>query len=204
MKFFYAPASPFARKVHISLIELGMQEDVELLFTAVSPGKPNADYVKSQNPLGKVPSLQLDSGDTLFDSTVICDYLDSISPSIKLLPQEGVNRFYTFTHMALAQGICESAVTLRYETFLRPEEHRWPVWIDDQWSKIARALTWFESHESEWQGDVDLAQITLACALGYLDFRMPEYNWRQKYPALTQWFKLFSERDSFQQTVPSA
>ena len=202
MKLFYAPASPFARKVHMSLIELGMQDNVELLFTPVIPGKPNADYVKTQNPLGKIPSLQLDTGNTLFDSTVICDYLDSISTSIKLLPPEGVDRFNTLTRMALAQGICESAVTLRYETYLRPEEHQWSVWIDDHWSKIDRALTWFESHEPKWQGNVDLAQVTLACALGYLDFRTPEHNWREKCPALAQWFTVFSQRDSFQQTVP--
>lgn len=204
MKLFYAPASPFARKVHISLIELGIQDDVELLLTPVIPGKPNAEYVKTLNPLGKIPSLQLDTGDTLFDSTVICDYLDSISPSIKLLPREGTKRFNTFTHMTLAQGVCESAVILRYETFLRPEEHQWSVWIDDHWGKIDRALSWFESHESEWQGDVDLAQITLACALGYLDFRTPEHNWRDRYPMLTQWFAVFSQRDSFLQTVPTA
>ena len=187
----------------MSLIELGMQDSVELLITPVIPGKPNADYVKTQNPLGKIPSLQLDTGNTLFDSTVICDYLDSISTSIKLLPSEGVDRFNTLTRMALAQGICESAVTLRYETFLRPEEHQWSVWIDDHWSKIDRALTWFESHEPQWKGNVDLAQVTLACALGYLDFRTPEHNWREKCPALAQWFTVFSQRDSFQQTVPS-
>lgn len=204
MKFFYAPASPFARKVHISLIELGIHDDVELLFTPVVPGKPNADYVNTQNPLGKIPALQLDSGDTLFDSTVICDYLDSVSPTIKLLPQKGTARFNAFTRTTLAQGICESAVALRYETFLRPEERQWSVWINDHWSKIDRALTWFESHESQWHGDIDLAQITLASALGYLDFRTPEHNWRVKYSALAQWFALFSQRESFQQTVPTA
>jgi len=204
MKFFYAPASPFARKVHITLIELGLQDNVELLFTPVVPGKPNADYVKSQNPLGKIPALQLESGETLFDSTVICDYLDSISSTIKLLPEEGTDRFNALTRSTLAHGICESAVTLRYETFLRPEPQRWSVWIDDHWDKIDRTLTWFESNKSQWQGDVDLAQITLACALGYLDFRTPECNWRDKNPAIAQWFTLFSDRDSFQQTVPTA
>lgn len=204
MKFFYAPASPFARKVHITLIELGLQDKVELLFTPVVPGKPNADYVKAQNPLGKIPALQLESGETLFDSTVICDYLNSISSTIKLLPEGGTARFNALTRTTLAHGICESAVTLRYETFLRPEPQQWSVWIDDHWDKIDRTLTWFESNKSQWQGDVDLAQITLACALGYLDFRTPEYNWRDKNPAVAQWFTLFSDRDSFQQTVPTA
>jgi len=187
MKFFYAPASPFARKVHITLIELGLQDKVELLFTPVVPGKPNADYVKAQNPLGKIPALQLESGETLFDSTVICDYLNSISSTIKLLPEGGTARFNALTRTTLAHGICESAVTLRYETFLRPEPQQWSVWIDDHWDKIDRTLTWFESNKSQWQGDVDLAQITLACALGYLDFRTPEYNWRDKNPAVAQW-----------------
>ncbi len=204
MKLYYSPASPFARKVHVTLIELGMQDAVELLFTPVLPGKPIEDYVKSQNPLGKIPALQIDSGETLFDSTIICEYLDSISPATRLLPAEGIQRYRTLTRQALAHGICESVVAIRYETFLRPEERQWDVWIADQWSKADRALSWFETHQPLWQGDIDLAQITLGCALGYLDFRAPEHDWRSNHPILQHWFETFSQRESFQATLPHA
>ncbi|MGQ7847490.1 glutathione S-transferase [Granulosicoccus sp. 3-233] len=204
MKLFYSPASPFARKVHATLIELGLQDSVELLLTPVLPGKPIEDYVRSQNPLGKIPALQLDTGETLFDSTIICEYLISTGPSATLLPSAGVERYATLTRQALAHGICESAVTIRYETFLRPEERQWETWIDDQWGKVERALDWFETHQVRWQGDVDLAQITLGCALGYLDFRAPDHDWRTNHPALTEWFTTFEQRPSMQGTRPHA
>ncbi len=203
MKLFYSPASPFARKVHVTLLELGRQ-DVELALTPVLPGKPIEDYVKSQNPLGKIPALQIDTGETLYDSTIICEYLDSLDGSATLLPANGVERFTTLTRQALAHGICESVVAIRYETFLRPEERQWDVWIDDQRNKVERALNWFETHQDQWQGDIDLAQITLGCALGYLDFRAPDLDWRSKHPVLAHWFSTFEQRPSMQTTVPHA
>ena len=204
MKLFYAPASPFARKVHASIIELGMQDQVKLQFTPVLPGKPNEDYVKTHNPLGKIPALQLDTGELLFDSTIICEYLDSLNNSVKLLPESGSQRYVTLARQSLAHGICESAVVIRYETFLRPESMQWDVWIKDQWSKIERALVWFNTNPVLWQGKPDLAQITLGCALGYLDFRAPDFAWRSNYPDLEQWFDTFEKRDSFQLTLPTA
>ncbi|MFK8081240.1 MAG: glutathione S-transferase family protein [Granulosicoccus sp.] len=204
MKLYYAPASPFARKVHVSVIELGLQERVQLQFTPVLPGQPNEAYAKAQNPSGKIPALQTDAGDILFDSTIICEYLDSLSDSVKLLPTSGSERYLALTRQALAHGICESSVVIRYETFLRPEPMQWDVWVNDQWSKIDRSLTWFNANPALWQGDIDLAQITLGCALGYLDFRAPEYEWRARYPELGPWFETIETRDSFASTLPTA
>jgi len=204
MKLFYSPASPFARKVHITLIELGMADSVELRLTPVLPGKPIDEYVKTQNPLGKIPALQIDTGETLFDSTIICEYLDSLSSSKKLLPAGGIERYQTLTQQTLAQGICESTVSIRYETFLRPEDKQWDVWIEDQWNKVDRALNWFNSHPENWQGDIDLAQISLGCALGYLDFRAPDHDWRRDNSVLEQWFETFAQGTSFQATLPHA
>ncbi len=205
MKLFYSPPSPFARKVHASIIELGMQDDVELCVTAVQPGKPNIDYARAQNPLGKIPALETNTGETLYDSTIICEYLDSLSAGKKLLPVDGIERYKVLTHQALAHGICEAAVTIRYETFLRPEARQWDVWINDQWSKIERALTWFNANTSHWQTEQPgLAQITLGCALGYLDFRAPDYDWREKQPALRQWLETHEQRESFKSTLPTA
>jgi len=204
MKFFYSPPSPFARKVHVSIIELGLQNKVQLQLTAVKPGSPNTQYAQSHNPLSKIPALETESGDTLFDSTVICEYLDSISADKKLLPVQGIDRYTALTRQALAHGICEAAVIIRYETFLRPQAQQWDVWLDDQWSKIERALDWFSSNTSQWQVDTDLAQISLGCALAYLDFRSPDYAWRNKHPALEQWFSTFEKRESMQLTLPSS
>ena len=204
MKLHYAPASPFARKAHASIIELGLLDDVELILTPVVPGKPNKDYVKHQNPLGKIPSLQVSGTDTFFDSTTICLYLNSVSKKGSILPDAGPERYRALTRHALAHGICESAVTARYETFLRPEAHQWDVWVDDQWNKVDRALGWFNEHQSEWQENIDLAQITLGCALGYLDFRTPDHNWRTRYPDLVEWFDIMQKRESFSSTLPTA
>lgn len=204
MKLYYAPASPFARKAHATIIELEMQDNVELIFTPVAPGKPNEPYIESHNPLGKIPALQLDSGTTLCDSTIICEYLDSISTTLKLLPESGAERYIALSQQALAHGICESAVTLRYETFLRPDTHQWDVWIADHWGKIERVLTWFNTNEKTLQGKPDLTQITLGCALGYLDFRSSEYDWRSKHSSLKAWYEKISQRDSFRATQPTA
>ncbi len=205
MKLFYSPPSPFARKVHASVIELGMMSEVELQATSVQPGKPNLDYAKAQNPLGKIPALETDTGETLYDSTIICEYLDSLSAGTKILPNSGIERYKVLTHHALAHGICEAAVIIRYETFLRPEAHQWDVWITDQWSKIDRALTWFNANTDQWQTtQADLAQITLGCALGYLDFRAADCGWRENHTALAEWFAPFEQRESFQSTLPTA
>ncbi|MFK7857607.1 MAG: glutathione S-transferase family protein [Granulosicoccus sp.] len=204
MKLYYAPASPFVRKVHASIIELGLQDQVTLQFTPVLPGKPNEAYAKAHNPSGKIPALQTDTGDVLFDSTIICEYLDSLSDCVRLLPTSISERYLTLTRQSLAHGICESAVVIRYETFLRPEAMQWDVWIKDQWSKIDRSLSWFNANPKLWQGDIDLAQITLGCALGYLDFRSSEYDWRGRYPELGPWFEMFVTRESFELTRPDA
>ena len=181
-----------------------MQNDVELFFTPVIPGQPNQGYIQAHNPLGKIPALETASGDTLFDSTVICEYLDSLSSGRKILPAEGDQRFRTLTRQSLAHGICEAAVIIRYETFLRPEENQWDVWLEDQWKKIHRALAWFDANVHTLQNECDLDQITLGCAMGYLDFRTPDLNWRDDYTNLKHWYDLSEQRDSFKATLPDA
>lgn len=203
MKLFYAPASPFARKVRTVIIELELEHLVELILTPVVPGKPNEAYTSQHNPLGKIPALSTDDAGAIYDSTIICEYLNSIARNTSIIPAEGTQRWRVMTSHCLAHGICESAVTVRYETFLRPEQQQWQVWIDDQWGKIDRALTWFSDNEDLWQGNIDLAQLTLGCALGYLDFRSPEHNWRADHPALAQWFETISKRPSFTATLPT-
>lgn len=206
MKLYHALPSPFVRKVRIAAMELGLADDVELLPIAVAPGKENEDYAATGNPLRKIPALELSNGTVLYDSGVICEYLDARAGGGRILPGGGEARWEMLRNHALASGICDAAVLLRYETFLRPEEHRWELWVKDQWGKIDGALTWLEKNPQA-AGDAEpemlnLAQIAIGCALGYLDFRYDERNWRGDYTALAAWFEKVAKRPSFVETAP--
>lgn len=206
MKLYHALPSPFVRKVRIAAMELGLADDIELLPIAVAPGMENDDYAAKGNPLRKIPALELSNGTVLFDSGVICEYLDARAGGGRILPGGGEARWEMLRNHALASGICDAAVLVRYETFLRPEEYRWSTWTEDQWGKIDGALAWFENNPAA-AGDsepemLNLAQIAIGCALGYLDFRYDERNWRGSYPALAAWFEKVAKRPSFTETAP--
>ena len=100
--------------------------------------------------------------------------------------------------------MCEACILIRYETAVRPEEHRWPVWIDDQWDRIDGGLEWFNAHPGELEGPADLGHLALGCLLGYLDLRMSHRPWRERFAQLTQWYERLEGRPSFQQTRPGA
>jgi glutathione S-transferase len=132
MKLLYAPQSPFARKVRAAAIELGLGDRLQLQYAEVVPGKENASFAESINPLRKVPALILDDGATVIvDSTVICEFLDDLAGGGALIPS-GQDRWRVLSRHAVAQGMCEAAILIRYETWLRPEALRWAGWIDDQ------------------------------------------------------------------------
>jgi glutathione S-transferase len=201
MKLHYAPQSPFARKVRAAAIELGLEERIELEYTEVVPGRANASYATSRNPLRKIPALVTDDGETIFDSTVICEYLDARAGGI-LIPRDPPRRWRVLANHALAQGMCDAIILVRYETALRPETLRWHAWIDDQWDKIHTGLDWFERNGDELAGPLDLAHLALGCLLGYLDFRWPEDGWRERFPKTGAWFARLEARPSFAQTRP--
>ena len=203
MKLMYAPASPFARKVRASAIELGLGDAIELVATQVAPGNPNQAYAEAYNPLRKVPALELEDSTVLYDSTVICEYLEARAGGARITPEAGEDRWRVLTRNALAQGMCEAAVLLRYETWLRPEEFRWPTWVEDQWGKIWNGLDWFEANAETLEGPVNLAYIALGCLLGYIDFRFAETDWRARCPRLDGWYAEMSRRDSFTATDPA-
>lgn len=203
MKLFYAPQSPFARKVRAAAIELGLDDRIELEYAEVVPGRRNDDF-ESRNPLRKIPALLTDQGGTIFDSTVICEYLDALAGGGILIPSDPSRRWRVLTSHALAQGMCESVILLRYETWLRPVETRWPVWIDDQWGKIKAGMAWFNSHPDELQQPVNLAHLALGSLLGYVDFRWPDQGWRTQYPDVGAWFAQLELRPSFAQTRPKS
>ncbi|MCG8356085.1 MAG: glutathione S-transferase family protein [Kiloniellales bacterium] len=204
MKLMYGPLSPFARKVRIVAMELDLADRIELVLTEVAPGKPNAAYARDCYPLRKVPAMTLDDGTALYDSGVICEYLNDLAGGERLLPASGPKRWQRLAQHALANGMCDGAVLLRYETWLRPEELRWQMWIDDQWDKIFNGLDWFEAHADELAQPINLPQIALGCLLGYLDFRFEATDWRSRCPKLEAWFAEIAKRESFAETKPSA
>ena len=202
MKLRVNKASPFARKARILSREAGLTGRVEEIETAVSPVAPNDDLAR-ENPLLKIPSLVTDNGETLFDSPVICEYLDTLHGGRRFFPAAGPARFAALRRQAVTDGILDAAVLCRYESAVRPEPLRWPEWIQGQKRKIFGALDALEKEAATWGEDFDVGHIGVACALGYLDFRFADWGWRTVHPRLAAWFEAASRRPSVRDTAPS-
>lgn len=202
MRVHVNPASPFARKVRIVARETGLVERLTEVGTSVSPVTPNADLAGA-NPLVKIPALILDDGSTLFDSRVICEYLDSLAGA-RLFPAAGAERWNALRLQALCDGILDAAVLTRYERAVRPQAMQWPDWISGQMRKIEGGLAALERDQAQWGERFAIGQIGAACVLGYLDFRFPDLDWRAARPALKRWFEQVSARQSIRDTLPSA
>jgi glutathione S-transferase len=154
------------------------------------------------NPLGKIPALARDDGPALYDSRVICRYLDDRAQA-GLYPASRL--WDVLTLEATADGIMDAAVLIIYESRVRPEDHRFAPWVDGQWTKIDRSL---DALEQRWlshlHGPLDMGQIAVGAALGYLDFRHDERGWRNGRPGLAAWEAVFAERPSMVATRPVA
>ena len=198
MKLIYSGTSPFVRKVSVMLLETGLDGRVEKETVAITPMNPG-DVVPSANPLGKVPCLITDAG-SLFDSRVITRYLDTLHAGAKLYP-EGAALWPVLTLEAMADGMLDAAVLMIYERLLRTDEQKSPEWVEAQWLKISRALAYLEANVAALE-PLNMSSIAIACALGYLDFRHDDRQWRAAAPKLAAWEKEFSKRDSMRQTVP--
>ncbi len=203
MKLRYAPTSPYVRKVAVMALETGLDGRIERVATNV--WDPATD-IQDDNPLGKVPALTTDEGTVLCDSPLICEHLDSLHGGAPLIPDAGTTRWQVLNTAALADGIMDSAVARIIEIKMRPAELRWDDWLGRQQSKIAKALDTLERQAdgAPLTGPVNLAQIAVACALGYLDFRFAEDAWREGRPRLAAWYADFAERPSMKATVPPA
>lgn len=200
MKLAYSPTSPYVRKVMVLLQETGQQDDVTLERITTTPLAPDAALLP-QNPLGKVPALTLADGQTLFDSRVICAYLDARAGAG--LYGDADTQWTIRTLEALGDGMLDAALLMAYEWRMRPEDKRLPEWVEGQWAKVARALDVLENQWAEHlQGPLDAGQIAVACALGYVDFRHDARNWRADRPRLAAWFKAFDSRPSMAGTGP--
>lgn len=198
MKLRYSPASPYVRKVMITAIETGQESIIERIPT--NPWHSETD-LPADNPLGKVPALVVDEGLTLFDSPVICEYLCS-RVGASLVPGEGRARWRTLRLQALGDGILDAAV-LRLLEGRRPGEMQNPDWIERQKRTIRRGLDALAEDVENWGDEVTLGQITAGAALGYLDFRFADDEWRKGRPALAGWYETFAQRPSMTRTVPA-
>jgi glutathione S-transferase len=200
MKLRYSPTSPYVRKVMVMAIETGLADDIELIPTNV--WKENGDIVVL-NPLGKVPTLITGGGEVLYDSPVICEYLDSLHDGIKLFPPAGGARWIVLRQQALADGILDAAV-LRLLEGRRPQGERSAAWAERQKSCVERGHDVIEAEADAGllAGDVTIGQISIGCALGWLDFRFPDDCWRADREVLSNWFEEFCKRPSMRETVP--
>ncbi len=202
MKLTFSPTSPFARKVRICAIELGLIDQIELLPATVAPGTPNQSYAHDISPLRKLPALILGDGGVVVDSFVICEYLDELAGGGKLMPASGAARWKVRSEHTIVQGMLDAMLLCRYEKALRPEALRWQVWYDDQWDRAWQGFAHFEAQPEVLARQLDIAQIALTCALGYADFRFPDCNWRGSFPALAAFNDRMLTRPSVKASLP--
>ncbi|MGV8985518.1 MAG: glutathione S-transferase [Cypionkella sp.] len=201
MRLYHSPTTPFGRKVMVLILETGLVDRIEIVpasGTPVAPGTMPLD----RNPLGKIPALVRDDGGAVYDSRVICRYLDDLGGAG--LYGAAPKLWDVLTLEATADGMMDAAILIVYESRVRPEDRYFREWVEGQWSKIARAL---DAVEATWMphlaGPLDMGQIALGCALSYLDFRHAARNWRDGHPKLAAWEAGFAQRPAMQSTVPA-
>jgi glutathione S-transferase len=202
MKLYFSPASPYVRKVMASAWALDLAATIELLPSAASPVARDMT-IAPVNPLGKVPAAFLPDGTALIDSRTICEYLDSQRPEAGLIPAAGPARWEALRLHAIADGLLDAALLWRYETVMRPEGLRWQAWIDGLRGKVDAAVAALEVSVPSLAGRGDLGAITAGCALGYLDFRFADHDWRAAAPALADWWASYARTEPMARTVPS-
>jgi len=200
MRLLSSPASPYGRKVKIVAHMKGVADRIKI--EPADTGIMRNETLRRENPLSKIPVLVLDDGTQLFDSHVICEYLDSLTNATKLFPAGGAERFNTLTLGALGDGILDAALLLVYEKRYRPEDKWVQDWIDRQQMKIDSSIEHLEQNPPQWGDHPDYGHVTVACALGYLDFRHAG-KWRSKNPRMVAWLDAFAKAvPAFAATTP--
>lgn len=201
MKLIGSLASPYVRKVRVVLAEkkLDYVYELEDVWTAET-------RIHLSNPLGKVPCLIMEDGSSMYDSRVIAEYLDTLTPVCKLLPPNGRDRADVKVWEALADGVTDAAVLVRLENTLRPAEQQSPAWIERQMGKVHAGLAAMSANLNSspfCRGNhYTLADVAVGCTLGWLSFRFPDIAWRDDYANLARLFDKLSERASFKDTLP--
>jgi glutathione S-transferase len=194
MKLYYSSTSPYVRKCLVVAHELGLFDRIEQIAATVHPIDRNADVVKL-NPLGKLPTFVTDGGTVLYDSRVIVEYLNDLGEG-DIIPSEGAERWEALVSQARADGVLDAALLVRYEMNARPEALRWTDWITGQLDKVACGLADIEARAHDFGDRVDIGTIATGCALGYLDLRFPQLNWRDGHANTAAWFEWFGGLES--------
>lgn len=202
MKLYFNAASPFSRKVRIVVREVGLQERVEEIVTAVSRVRVNEDFARI-NPLVKIPTLVTDDGMALFDSAVICEYLDSLHGGQQLFPAAGEERWRELRLQATCDEILDSGNLCRFEMVDRPETLHRQDWIVALKAKMHGGLDLLEREILSALSRPTIGSIAIACTLGWLDFRYAHDDWRVRRPRLARWYPEFAARASMLATMPS-
>lgn len=201
MKLIGSLASPYVRKVRVVLAEKKLDYGYELENVWGADTK-----IHLANPLGKVPCLLMEDGTSMFDSRVIVEYLDTLTPVCKLLLPNARDRADIKGWEALADGVLDAAVLVRLENTLRPQEQQSAAWVERQMGKVHAGLAVMAANLGEKPfckgNQYTLADVAVGCALGWLSFRFPEITWRDDYPNLARLHDKLSERASFKDTVP--
>ena len=193
MKLNFSKTSPFVRKVMVCAHEKGLADKIDLI--------DEYQDLSSTNPLSKIPALITDDGEAIYDSLVICVYLDGLSATPVLIPMDAKSRVSVLTSHALSNGVMDAAVAIVGEN-RRPEDKQWDDFKATQRGKIECALDALEKNSTSYANTIDLATISLGAMLGYLDLRHPELGWRERCSGLAGWYQGFSQRPSMQVTDP--
>lgn len=204
MKLVGSLTSPYVRKIRVQLLE----KEIPFEFVLENVWD-EASRIADHNPLGKVPCLVLDGGQTVFDSTVISGTLEYMMPTIPLLPVDPRERALVRTMESLGAGLCDAAVAMLLEKKFHEGEKVSQAWIDRQQGKIENGLAWLSQRVKTTPSffltdHFSLADISVGCGLFYLDFRMPDFNWRELHPELGEYAERLACRPSFEGTIPPA
>jgi glutathione S-transferase len=195
VRLYTSNTTPFGRKVSMLAHEIGIADRLTIEIVADTA----SEALGRVNPLNKIPALALDDGTTLFDSRVICEYLDGLHDA-RLHPPAGPDRWRALRLQALADGICDAAV-LRLLEGRRPPAFQWPDWVAKQRRKVTQGLDALE--RETLPSTPDIGTLAVLAALGYLDFRFAADAWRDHHPQLAAWFAAASDRPSFRATTPT-
>ena len=199
MKLYYSPTSPFVRKINVFAIEVGLDKKIERVKT--NPWQVE-EILTAENPLSQVPTLITDDDVVLYDSSVICEYLDSLHSGKKMIPEESKEHWLALRLQALADGILNAGI-LRFLEKKRSIETQSSDWDAIQKKSVERSLDYLENTVLDWGGNLDVGVLSIACTLGWLDFRFADEDWRATHSNLNHWFESFSKRPSITQTIPA-
>lgn len=200
MKLMHGKLSPFVRKVMIFVIEKGLEDRIEIVPAAVGQGKINQDLLRL-NPTGKIPTLITEAGDSVFDSLVICDYLDSLVAQPRALALEQSRRTEALTMNATADGLIVAGVLAMLERGKAPEK-QWPEYEAAQWAKVEHCLSALDHATRSRGADLDIGTVGALCALGWVDARAQHLQWRKTFPQMAAWADSLHQRESVSRTSP--